>query len=263
VTDPAGTAPIGPVEQRPAAPPAPAPPMAAVVFGDRLPLAERYVWWLAGAGVERGVVGPREVPRLWDRHILNCVVLGDRIPSGATVCDVGSGAGLPGIVLAIARPDLRMVLLEPLARRVAFLHEVIGDLGLDRAQVRRGRAEDLAGRLTVDVVTARAVAPLARLAAWCLPLLYPGGTLLALKGRTAETEVRGAAAELRRLGAVDVVVERAGEAVLSEPTWVVHIRVGERPGSGRRERHRPRGPVASRIASDIATTRRPRRDRTI
>src|SRR5689334_11355452 len=154
------------------------PSSAAGVFAHRLMLAERYVDMLATAGVERGLIGPREVPRLWTRHVLNCAVVVPRIPAGATVADVGSGAGLPGLVWAIARPDLEVTLIEPLLRRTIFLEEAVADLGLESVTVIRARAEDV--DQTFDVVTARAVASLEKLGSWCLPLVRPGGVLLAL-----------------------------------------------------------------------------------
>src|SRR4051812_18270942 len=166
-----------------------APPAAAAVFGDRLPLAVRYAKLLAGAGVERGLLGPRETPRLWERHLLNCAGLTELIEPGQQVLDVGSGAGLPGIVLAIRRPDLQVVLVEPLLRRATFLTEAVEELGLANVSVRRARAEDLAGVISAPVVVARAVAPVDRLGAWTLPLLLPGGRLLALKGEAAEGEL--------------------------------------------------------------------------
>jgi 16S rRNA (guanine527-N7)-methyltransferase len=165
---------------------------ARTVFGDRLALAEAYARLLMTDGVVRGLIGPREAPRIWERHLINCGVMSDMIPIGASVADVGSGAGLPGIVLAVARPDLTITLVEPLARRTAFLSEAVTALGLDATvTVVRGRAEDLAGGppVAADVVTARAVAPLDRLAGWCLPLAAIGGRLLALKGSSAEEEV--------------------------------------------------------------------------
>src|SRR3954469_18453735 len=167
-------------------------PSASAVFGDRLPLAVRYAELLVTDGVVRGLIGPREAPRIWERHLLNCGVLSEIIPVGASVVDVGSGAGLPGIVLAVARPDLTITLVEPLARRTAFLSEAVTALGLDATvTVVRGRAEDLAGGppVAADVVTARAVPPLDRLAGWCLPLAAVGGRLLALKGASAADEV--------------------------------------------------------------------------
>ena len=153
------------------------------MFGAAYERAVAFAELLAGAGTERGVIGPREVPRLWARHLLNSAVIGELVPAGARVIDVGSGAGLPGVPLALARPDVEVVLLEPLARRVAFLEEAVA--GLANVSVVRGRAEEGHTRRALglaDVVTARAVAPLDRLAGWCLPLVKPGGTLLALKG---------------------------------------------------------------------------------
>ena len=138
---------------------------------ERLPLAERYVELLATAGVERGLIGPREAPKLWDRHVLNCLALTSLVPPGATVADLGSGAGLPGLVLAIGRPDLTVTLVEPLQRRTTFLDEVIDELGLEDVRVVRGRAEELHGRERFDVVTARALAPLDRLLGWGMPLV--------------------------------------------------------------------------------------------
>lgn len=191
-------------------------------FGERLPLAERYVDLLANAGVERGLIGPREVPRLWDRHVLNSAAPVVRVPSDATVADVGSGAGLPGLVWAIARPDLHVTLIEPLLRRTTFLEEVATDLGLDNVEVVRARAEDV--KEQYDVVTARAVAALEKLARWCMPLVRPGGVLLALKGRTANEEIDAARATLGRLKAGDIVVATYGESWgLEVPTTVVEI----------------------------------------
>ena len=195
------------------------PSSAAGVFADRLVLAERYVDMLATAGVERGLIGPREVPRLWTRHVLNCAVVVPRIPEGATVADVGSGAGLPGLVWAIARPDLRVTLIEPLLRRTTFLEEAVADLGLDFVTVLRARAEDVDE--TYDVVTARAVASLEKLGSWCLPLVRPGGVLLALKGQKASEEVRASTGALQKQGATDIVVNSYGD--LDVPTTVVEV----------------------------------------
>src|SRR5581483_4612646 len=191
----------GPQRELPEPPP-PAPPVAEKVFGDELGRAVRYAELLADAGVRRGLVGPREVPRLWERHLLNCAVLSEVVPEGVTVCDVGSGAGLPGIPLALVREDLKITLLEPLLRRTTFLTEVVELLGLDHVTVVRGRAEEVMGKLTpVHVVTARAVAPLDRLATWGIPLLRPYGEMLALKGDAAEEELKSAATALSKLGA--------------------------------------------------------------
>ncbi len=180
---------------------------ARAVFGDAFDRAEEYVRLLATEGTVRGLIGPREVPRLWDRHLLNSVALAPLVPAGARVVDVGSGAGLPGIPLALVRPDLTITLLEPLARRVTFLDECVDALGLGRVSVVRGRAEEGPVRRSLggaDVVTARAVAPLEKLAGWCLPLLRPGGQLLALKGSSA-------AEELAAAGLPDAVLTEVGD----------------------------------------------------
>ena len=228
----------------------PAPPEARTVFGERLPKAVRYAELLADAGVQRGLIGPREVPRLWERHLLNCAVLADVVPPNVSVCDVGSGAGLPGIPLALTRPDLRITLLEPLLRRTIFLNEAIAELELENVTVVRGRAEEVAGKLPpVDVVTARAVAPLDRLAGWGLPLLRPnGGRMLALKGDTAEEEMKSARDALRKLGAVEWSVEQAGVGVVDPPATVVRVVVGESPGGVRAGARRARAARASRSA---------------
>ena len=196
------------------------------VFGDRLALAEAYAELLMTDGVVRGLIGPREAPRIWERHLINCGVMSEMIPLGASVIDVGSGAGLPGIVLAVARPDLTITLVEPLARRTAFLTEAVTTLGLDSTvTVVRGRAEDLAGGppAAADVVTARAVAPLDRLAGWCLPLAAVGGRLLALKGSSAAEEVAEHRAAIARLGGSEPVVAVCGTGVIEPPTTVVEI----------------------------------------
>lgn len=210
-------------------------PAAEQLFGPRLPLAVRYAELLATDGVVRGLIGPREAPRIWDRHLLNCAVLGELIGPDATVVDVGSGAGLPGVVLAVARPDLVVTLLEPMARRVAFLAEVVDQLELVGVEVRHGRAEEVAGSLPpAQVVTARAVAPLDRLAGWCLPLVETGGRLLAIKGATAADEVAAHEAAVRRLGGAPPVVVRCGLAVVDPPTTVIEIERERRAGTARR-----------------------------
>jgi 16S rRNA (guanine527-N7)-methyltransferase len=207
-----------------------------VLFGDRLPLAEAYVRSLVTDGVVRGLVGPREAPRIWERHLLNCAVVAELLPQGVTVVDVGSGAGLPGLVLAVARPDLSVTLVEAKERATAYLVEVVRALDLDRqVAVVRCRAEDCAGRLPpADVVAARALAPLDRLAAWCLPLVAVGGRVLALKGASVRDEIAAHAAAVRRLGGAAPVVRHCGAGVLAEPATVVEI-VRERvPAAGRR-----------------------------
>jgi 16S rRNA (guanine527-N7)-methyltransferase len=201
------------------------PSVAGVVFGDRLPSVRRYVRHLATTGVEWGLLGPREVPRLWERHVLNCAVLSDLLPPQARIVDIGSGAGLPGIALALRRPDLDVTLVEPLLRRVEWLTAVVEDLALERVTVRRTRAEDLVGVLRVPYVTARAVASLDRLCRWALPLLEPGGELLAIKGRSADEEVARTSAAVRRAGGVSTRVDRLGVDLLADPVTVVRVRV--------------------------------------
>ncbi|MER5909795.1 16S rRNA (guanine(527)-N(7))-methyltransferase RsmG [Streptomyces sp. NPDC001982] len=212
----------------------PAPEQARDVFGDRFADAVRYAELLAEAGVQRGLIGPREVPRLWERHLLNCAVLSEVVPEGVTVCDVGSGAGLPGIPLALVRDDLKITLLEPLLRRTNFLMEAVELLGLDHVTVVRGRAEEVMGKLPpVHVVTARAVAPLDRLATWGIPLLRPYGEMLVLKGATAEEELKNAATALSKLGAVETSILHVGEGVVDPLSTVVRVEVGESPGGVR------------------------------
>jgi 16S rRNA (guanine527-N7)-methyltransferase len=213
-----------------------APPAAATIFGSRLELAERYAVLLANEATVRGLIGPGELPRLWTRHLMNCAVLEELIPPGAHVIDVGSGAGLPGIPLAIARPDLTITLVEPLLRRSGWLDDVVGRLGLTAVEVRRDRAEELAGSLSAGVVTARAVAPMGRLARWCLPLVSPGGELLAMKGQGAEAELAVAAPQLRRLRAVEWGLETIGLGRLADPTSVIRVKVGTSAAPTRRSR---------------------------
>lgn len=203
--------------------PGPAPPVAREIFGDQLALAERYVALLAGPGIQRGLIGPREIGRLWERHILNCAVVADLVPSPSTLVDIGSGAGLPGIVLAILLSEVSVTLVEPLLRRSVFLDECVTELELSNVAVRRARAEELAGQLAADVVTARAVAPLRRLAGWASGLVRPGGTILALKGEQAEQELREASSTLRRLGLKQAEILRVGGDRVRPGTVVVRI----------------------------------------
>jgi len=202
-------------------------------YPDAEHLLGRYAELLATDGVVRGLIGPREVARLWSRHLANCAVLEELVPAGSLVADVGSGAGLPGLPLALVRPDLRVVLVEPLLRRATFLGEAVTALGLDdRVEVVRGRAEEQS--LAVDVVTARAVAPLDRLAGWTLPLARVGGILLALKGDGAADEVAASAAALERLGGGQIEVLTCGAGVVEPPTTVVKVvrlTAGRRKGS--------------------------------
>jgi 16S rRNA (guanine527-N7)-methyltransferase len=184
--------------------------------------------------VERGLIGPAEAGRIWERHLLNCAALAELIPDQCSLADLGSGAGLPGLVLAILRPAADVTLVEPMARRVVFLEECVSELGLERVRVVRGRAEDLAGTIAAQFVTARAVAPLERLAGWAVGLCQPGGTVLAIKGVSAEAEVAAAAPALRRLGVTDVAVLRVGSDSLGEAATVVRFLAPRRPGAGRR-----------------------------
>lgn len=241
----------------------PTPPQAAAVFGDRLALAEQFVAILADTGISHGLIGPREAPRLWDRHVLNCAVAHRgieraTIDSRLQVVDVGSGAGLPGLALAIARPDLEIHLVEPLARRTGWLSGTIATLGLDNATVHRARAEALWDRMTVPYVTARAVSGIVQLAAWTLPLLSPGGSLLALKGARAEEELATNQAALYRMGVAEASIEVWGDE-LPEPTTILRLTIGNTvdrrrfaqrgsssAGSARRRTDRPGG---SRVVS--------------
>ena len=194
-------------------------------FGERLPLARRYAEHLATTGVEWGLVGPREASRVWERHVLNCAVVADLVPPAARVLDIGSGAGLPGIPLALARPDLRIVLVEPLARRVEWLRAVLADLELP-VEVERGRAEDTPIRRRwegADVVTSRAVAPLHRLAAWCLPLVRPGGMMLAVKGMSAPAEVERDTRAVAASGGGIPRIETCGVGIVDPPSTVVVV----------------------------------------
>lgn len=187
---------------------------------DRLELIAAYASLLATQGVTRGLIGPREVPRLWERHLLNCAVLQELVPEGSSVCDVGSGAGLPGLVLAIARPDLSITLLEPLLRRTTFLDDVVQALGLRHVSVVRGRADALHGRERFDVVTSRAVAPLDRLLEWSMPLVSPDGALVAMKGSSVATEIEDSRSVWSGLGCAEPEIVVVGDPELGTATLV-------------------------------------------
>lgn len=204
---------------------APEPPDAAVaVFGGELGRAREYARILATRGVEWGVIGPREVPKLWDRHLMNCAVLTELIDADCrTLADIGSGAGLPGIVLAMLLPHVRVTLIDPLERRVKFLTECLTELDVPNATVVRSRAEDLAGKMAADVVTARAVAPLERLAPLAVGLVRSGGTVLAIKGDSAADELSRAKSVLRRIGARGAEVLRVGHGKVDPATSVVRF----------------------------------------
>jgi 16S rRNA (guanine527-N7)-methyltransferase len=209
-------------------------PEAVAEFGDSLAKAERYVELLATDGVTRGLIGPRETSRLWDRHLLNCALMTELVPDQGELVDIGSGAGLPGIVLAMLRPRLHVVLLEPLLRRSVFLEECVSALDLPNATVVRARAEEKAASgISADVATARAVAPLDRLVGWAAGLLRPGGELLAIKGQSAAAELEAAAPVLSRLGVRSAEVLQAGHGRVVSATTIVRVVMG---GHGREER---------------------------
>ncbi len=215
----------------------PAPEEARAVFpGPLMDRAAAFADLLAGPGVVRGLLGPREVPRIWDRHLLNCAVIAEAVPAEVSLVDIGSGAGLPGIVLAIVRPDIRVTLLEPLLRRTVFLEECVAALGLTNVEVVRGRAEELAGKVLFDVATARAVAPLDRLLTWSMPLLREGGMLLAMKGERAAEELAAAESQLRVSGARTAELVTVGHGKVDPPATLVRVVAGPQGNlNGRRE----------------------------
>jgi 16S rRNA (guanine527-N7)-methyltransferase len=233
-----------------------------VFSSDRLELAARYAELLATDGVLRGLIGPREVPRLWDRHLLNCAVLSEELREGAAVCDIGSGAGLPGLVVAIARPDLRVTLVEPLLRRTTFLEQVVEQLGLSHVEVHRGRADSLHGSRRFDVVTSRAVAPLERLLGWSMPLVGPAGALVAMKGSSVAEEIVAARPELERLGCAEPEIHVLGAELLASPTYALRVVWSDpsavswplAPARGKRGRRNPRS--RSRSAQHPRRTQR-------
>ena len=251
----------------------PTPEAAAAVFGQHLPRAEEFVRVLADTGISHGLIGPREAPRLWDRHVLNCALVHFLIPAdapGQRVIDIGSGAGLPGLALAIARPDLEVHLVEPLSRRTGWLSGVTAQLELDNVVIHTARAESMWDRLTAPWVTARAVSGIVQLAQWTLPLLSPQGSLLALKGSRAADELAEHRAALQRLGVRRADVESIGEGMVPDPTIVLRVTIGEAidrrlfrtmtsssAGSARRRTDRPRG-GRSTGSSPREQRRRPR-----
>lgn len=198
------------------------PRVAAHLGAAHEPIA-RYAELLAQEGVKRGLIGPSEAGRLWSRHILNSAAVAPYLPRAGTLIDVGSGAGLPGLVLAAMRPDLRTLLVEPMERRVEWLRHVVAQLDLDSVEVVRGRAEGLHEQLAAQAVTARAVAPLSRLVPWTLPLLVKGGVLLALKGGRAAEELREAQTVIRREGGGQAEILTVGTIEGVDPTTLVRI----------------------------------------
>jgi 16S rRNA (guanine527-N7)-methyltransferase len=200
------------------------PAVAAELFGDRIGLARRFAAALAEHGEERGLIGPLELPRLWTRHILNCVVVAPLLRPGR-VGDVGSGAGLPGLVLAIARPDVSFTLIEPMERRVAWLEEQVAALELDNVEVVRARGEEVGLPQPLDQVTARAVSALRKLLPITAPLLRAGGELVLLKGAGAQGEIAAATKELRKYRVENPEVLVLGEGTLAEATRVIRATV--------------------------------------
>lgn len=200
------------------------PAAASELFGDRIDVARRFTANLASQGEERGLIGPLELPRLWSRHILNCAIVAPLLRPGR-VGDVGSGAGLPGLVLAIARPDVSFVLIEPMERRVAWLTEQVDELGLENVTVTRARAEEVRLPEPLDQVTARAVSAFRKLLPLTAPLLRDGGELVLMKGAGAPAEVEAATKEIRKYKVHDVEVLDLGEGVLTEVTRVIRATV--------------------------------------
>lgn len=234
--------------------------VARTVFAAGMPQAIRFHELLAGPGIQRGLIGPREVPRLWQRHILNSAVLASAladVPAEATVVDIGSGAGLPGIPLAILRPDIRVMLLEPMQRRCDFLTETIAALGLSNCSVLRSRAEDAVG-LDADAVTSRAVAAMDKLAIWSVPLLRDGGIFLPLKGSRAYEELNVHGSVLKSLGLVDLQVLPLGADVLDQVTFAVSARL-DRDKAQRDRVTQVRGERPGRCAGEQSEVRRSRR----
>lgn len=239
--------PVGPGHD---GPPPPSPDVVRQVFGPQTGLAERYVALLADTGISHGLIGPREAPRLWDRHVLNCAVVHPLFAGGADVADVGTGAGLPGLALAIVRPDLHLHLIEPLHRRTTWLRQTVADLELDNVTIHEGRAESLWGVRRFPYVTARAVARIDALARWCLPLLEVGGTLHALKGASAQEELEAGRGVLTELGASRCAVESFGRGVLDPETMVLSVSVDATVGG------RPtRTPPGRRKGTDLGSRR--------
>jgi 16S rRNA (guanine527-N7)-methyltransferase len=200
------------------------PAAAQAIFGPGIEAARGYARLLARDSDLLGLLGPRELDKLWSRHILNSAVVAELLAPGDRVADVGSGAGLPGIPMAIARPDCDFVLIEPMERRANWLSELVPELGLTNVSVLRARAEE-APRQGFEVVTARAVAALDKLLRLTVPLLRPGGAVIALKGSRAQEEIEQARKLQRKLKIADFEIVVCGEKFLTEPTSVVTTRL--------------------------------------
>lgn len=233
--------------------------LAGQLFGPRLPLAQQYAELLATTGISHGLIGPRETERLWDRHLVNCALMESLVQPESTVIDIGSGAGLPGLVLAIARPDLHLHLVEPLLRRTSWLNEAVASLGLSNVTVHRGRADEV--NLRAPVVTARAVASLEKLMTWSFPLLEEEGRLLALKGEAAADELSAAAPTITRLGVTRSALHLVGDGAPAGPVRIVEIgRPAEVAGPKKARSNKPK-PGRGRAGGESAAGRRPRRTR--
>ncbi|AJW80305.1 16S rRNA (guanine(527)-N(7))-methyltransferase RsmG [Clavibacter michiganensis] len=200
------------------------PQVARSLFGDRMPIAQEFASQLGSRGEELGLIGPLEPPRLWTRHIINSVLVAPLLAPGL-VGDIGTGAGLPGLVLAIARSDVEFVLIEPMERRVAWLEEQVAHLGLQNVKVRRARAEDVANEFSLDQVTARAVSAFSKLIPLTVPLVKTGGELVLMKGANAEREVEAASKAIRKYHLEDVEVITLGSGQVDEVTRVIRARV--------------------------------------
>lgn len=198
---------------------------AELLFGESIALARQFTKNLAYFGEELGLIGPLELPRLWTRHVLNCAIMAPLLTADGVVGDVGSGAGLPGLVLAIARPDVELVLIEPMERRVAWLNSQVSELGLGNVTVLRQRAEDVRIGEGFDQVTARAVSALKTLIPLTVPLVRSGGELVVMKGKSAEAEIEAAAKQIRTYRLQNVEILTLGEGILTEVTRVVRATV--------------------------------------
>ncbi|WP_020017334.1 16S rRNA (guanine(527)-N(7))-methyltransferase RsmG [Promicromonospora sukumoe] len=184
----------------------------------------RYAELLRDQGELRGLIGPREVPRIWERHILNSAAVVPYLPASGSVADIGSGAGLPGIVIAVMRPELDVILVEPMERRTIWLAEVVAELGLTNVQVKRGRAEEYHDAFEADAVTSRAVAALSKLVRMSMPLVRVGGELVILKGRNVAQEIEPARKVLRKFAAAEPEILEGSTVAGVEATTILRVR---------------------------------------
>jgi 16S rRNA (guanine527-N7)-methyltransferase len=193
-------------------------------LGDAYDGVARYAELLRDQGELRGLIGPREVPRIWERHILNSAAVVPYLPMGGSVADIGSGAGLPGIVIAVMRPELDVILVEPMERRTTWLSEVVAELGLTNVQVKRGRAEEYHEAFEADAVTSRAVAALSKLVRMSMPLVRVGGELVILKGRNVAQEIEPARKVLRKFSAAEPEILEGATVEGVEATTILRVR---------------------------------------